>query len=165
MKRVIVSLFVFVLLIVCGLVLFKEKNYPDDENTLYSIRFNNIKLRFERYDYSLGQNQMVGVEKSINKGKNFDKVTDELLIVSMDAKFVFINEKLGFAVSKKDLNKSNNYSGIKVTDDGGKTFIDATINYNNPDIELISVLDVPYLENDLLKLDCSIYQVKEDKTG
>ena len=77
MKRVIVSVFVFVLLIVCGLVLFKEKNYPDDENTLYSIRFNNIKLRFERYDYSLGQNQMVGVEKSINKGKNFDKVTDE----------------------------------------------------------------------------------------
>ena len=45
------------------------------------------------------------------------------------------------------------------------TFVDAKINYNNPDIEILTIEGIPYYENDLLKLPCSIYQVKEDKSG
>lgn len=139
--------------------------YPDDKNTLYSAKFENTKLRFERYDYAVGQNQVVGVEKSTNRGRSYEKLTKEPITVSMETKFVFLNKKLGFAIAKPNLTKNNNYIGVKVTHDGGKTFIDGKINYNNPDIEILTVEDVPYLENDILKLPCSIYQVREDKSG
>ena len=166
-KKIIifVSIVVVLLLVVGGVVLFLNREYPDDKNTLYTIKFGNTKLRFERYDYSLGQNQIVGVEKTTNKGKTYEKLTDEPIIVSMEPKFIFINEKLGFAISKPNLTKSNNYMGVKVTQDGGKTFTDGEINYNNPNIDILTVEDVPYKENDLLKLPCSIYQVKVDQSG
>lgn len=166
-KKIIISISILVilLLIVGGIFLFLNREYPDDENTLYTIKFGNTKLRFERYDYSLGQNQIVGVEKTTNKGKTYEKLTSEPIIVSMEPKFVFINEKLGFAISKPNLTKSNNYIGVKVTQDGGKTFTDGTINYNNPNIDILTIEDVPYMENNLLKLPCSIYQVKADQSG
>lgn len=160
-----ISIFVILLLTVGGIFLFLNKEYPDDENTLYTIKFGNTKLRFERYDYSLGQNQIVGVEKTTDKGRTYEKITDEPIVVSMESKFVFINEKLGFAISKPNLTQSNNYIGVKVTQDGGKTFTDGKINYNNPNIDILTIEDVPYIENDLLHLSCSIYQVKADQSG
>lgn len=165
-KKVIITIIilVIVLLVVEGIFLFLNKEYPDDENTLYTIEFGNTKLRFERYDYSLGQNQIVVVEKSTDKGKNYEKLTIEPIIVSMEPKFMFLNENLGFAITKSNLTKNNNYIGIKVTQDGGKTFIDGIINYDNPNIEILTIEGVPYIENDLLKLPCSIYQMKEDKS-
>lgn len=162
---ILVIVLIFLFVIVGGIILFLNREYPDDENTLYAVKFGNTKLRFERYDYSLGQNQIVGVEKSTNKGKTYEKLTDEPIVVSMEPKFVFINKKLGFVISKPNLTKSNNYIGVKVTQDGGKSFVDGKINYNNPNIEIITVEDVPYLESNLLKLPCSIYQVKANQSG
>lgn len=165
-KNIILIIFVVLIsAIVIGFIINLDKDYPDDENTLYSINIGNTKLRFQRYDYSIGQNQIVGVEKSTNKGKTYEKITDELIIVSMKPKFIFLNENLGFAISKPNLNKNNNYMGIKVTQDGGKTFVDSKINYDNPNIEILTIEDVPYYEKELLKLPCSIYQVKEDNSG
>ena len=73
--------------------------------------------------------------------------------------------KKGFAISKSDLTKSNNYIGLKVTQDWGKTFTDGIINYDNPNIEVLTIEDVPYYEDNLLRLKCSIYQIKEDKSA
>ena len=144
----------------------KEQDYPDDENTLYSIKFGNVKLRFERYDYALGQNQLVGVQKSTNNGKDYEDVTKSGITVSMEPKFVFFNEKFGFAVKKPNNIKTNGkYFGMYVTKDGGKTFILSEINYENPNIEILTIEDVPYYENGKLKLHCSIYQVKSDYSG
>lgn len=164
-KIIIPILILLVLLIAIGIYVIFFMEYPDDKNTLYSAKFENTKLRFERYDYAVGQNQVVGVEKSTNRGRSYEKLTKEPITVSMEPKFVFINKKLGFAIAKPNLTKNNNYIGVKVTHDGGKTFVDVKINYDNPDIEILTVEDVPYLENDILKLPCSIYQVKEDKSG
>lgn len=168
MKKKNIILIIFVVLIsviAIGFIINLDKVYQDDENTLYSINIGNTKLRFQRYDYSMGQNQIVGVERSTNKGKTYEKLTDEPIIVSMEPKFIFLNEKLGFSISKFNLNKSNNYMGIKVTHDSGRTFVDSKINYDNPNIEILTIEDVPYYEKELLKLPCSIYQVKEDNTG
>lgn len=165
-KNIILIIFaVLISVITIGFIINIDKDYQDDENTLYSINIGNTKIRFQRYDYSIGQNQIVGVEKSTDKGKTYEKLTDEPIIVSMEPKFIFLNEKLGFAISKPNLNKNNNYIGIKVTQDGGKTFIDSKINYDNPNIEILTIEDAPYYEKELLKLPCSIYQVKEDNTG
>ena len=164
-KYLFLIILVTALLVAGVIIIFSNKEYYDDENTLYSINFDKIKLRFERYDYSLGQNQIVGVEKSTNKGKTYEKITDEPIIVSMEPKFIFLNEELGFAIAKQDLSKNNNYRGVKVTNDGGKTFNDGIINYENPNIEIITIEDVPYYENNILKLKCSIYQINENRNG
>lgn len=167
MKKKYVFIFLFIVIaLLLGLVFFfLNREYPDDENTLYSIKFGNTKLRFEKYDDALGQNQTVGVEKSTNRGKTYEKITDEPILVSKEPKFIFINKKLGFAISKPNLTKSNHYIGVKVTQDGGKTFTDGKINYDNPDIDILTIVDVPYLEDEKLKLPCSIYQVKADQSG
>ena len=160
---VLLSIFIVVLVIVLNK---KERDYPDDENTLYSIKFDNVKLRFERYDYALGQNQVVGVQRSTNYGKDYEDISKEGITVSMEPKFIFFNEKLGFAVQKPNNMKDNGkYHGMYVTKDGGKTFILSEINYENPNIEILTIEDVPYYENDILKLHCSIYQIKSDGSG
>ena len=41
------------------MIFFME--YPDNKDTLYSVKFGNTKLRFERYDYAIGQNQVVRI--------------------------------------------------------------------------------------------------------
>ncbi len=168
MKKKLILICVSIILII-GIVVFIliiGRKYPyADENTLYYIEFNNEVLRFERYDYALGQNQVVGVQKSVNKGKTFENITEENIIISMEPKFIFLNEKLGFAISKPNLTKNNNYIGVKVTQDGGKNFTDGIINYDNPNIEILTVESVPYYENNELKLKCSIYQVKDNLTG
>ncbi len=156
------------LIIVLVLVLNKkeeEPDYPDDENTLYSIKFDNIKLRFERYDYVLGQNQVVGVQKSTNHGKDYEDMTKEGLTVSLKPLFVFLSKDLGFAIAKPNLTQSNDYAGFYVTQDGGKTFVNAKINYENPNIDILTVEDVPYYDNNTLKVKCSIYQINAEGNG
>lgn len=168
MKKKKIIIIVGLLLIIGIIITFVllNRKYPyEDENTLYYIEYDNEILRFERIDYSLGQNQVVSVQKSINKGKKFENITDKAITLSMEPKFAFLNKKLGFAISKSNLTKNNNYSGIKVTQDGGKSFVDGKINYDNSNIEILTVEDVPYYDNNKLKLHCSIYQVKEDNTG
>ena len=68
-KIIIPITIVLLLLIMAGVFAVFFKQYPDDKNTLYSVKYGNTKLRFERYDYVVGQNQVVGVEKSTNRGK------------------------------------------------------------------------------------------------
>lgn len=164
LKKIIILIITFIFLIV-GIIFYFNRDYPDGRNTLYSKRFDKVKIKFERYDYALGQNQTVGVEISYNKGRTYKKVTDTPIIVSMEPMFTFISKKLGFAVSKPNLQKYNKYMGVYVTNDGGKTFTNAVINYNNPNVEILTVEKVPYLENNKLILHCSIYQVKDDLSG
>lgn len=166
-KKVIILLLTITIIISCIILLFllNRKYSYEDENTLYYIEFKNEILRFERYDYSIGQNQVVGVQKSTNKGKTFENVTKEPIILSMEPKLIFLDKNLGFAIAKSNLTKNNDYMGFKVTQDGGKSFINSKINYYNPNIEILTVESTPYFENDVLKVKCSIYQVREDKNG
>ena len=81
-KKAIIVLMTVALIISCIIILFllNRKYSYEDENTLYYIEFKNEILRFERYDYSTGQNQVVGVQKSTEKGKTFENVTKEPII-------------------------------------------------------------------------------------
>lgn len=167
-KKSIILIFLFTIIFVVAICLTLcviNREYPDDENTLYSVKFDDFKLRFQRYDYALGQNQLVAVEKSTNNGKTYEKLTNELITVSMAPKFIFLTEKLGFAISKPNLTKNNNYLGFKVTNDGGKTFKDAVINYNDKNIEILTLTDVPYYENDVLHVKGSVYRLKGNGMG
>ena len=166
-KKIIIFIIIITILLIVGVTVYfsLNKRVPEPDNTLYIKDFGEVKLKFVKYDYALGQNQIVGVEKSIDGGKTYERITNEPIIVSMEPEFIFLDENLGFAISKKKLSKTNNYIGLKVTNDGGITFVDGIINYDNPDIEVLSIKNIPYKDNNTLKLLCSIYQVKEDKTG
>ena len=166
-KKIIIVSTIVILVIGCvfAFLILNKKYLYEDENTLYFKAFKNEILRFERVDYSLGQNQLVIVQKSTNKGKSFEDITKEPVIVSMEPKMTFIDEKLGFALSKSNLTKNNDYLGLYVTKDGGKTFENCEIKYDNPDIEILTIESAPYYDNKILKLEASIYLVKDDQSG
>lgn len=164
-KRTIIGSLIIVLLII-GLILFLPKKEVIDENVLYSVNFDNVVLRFKHVDNVIGQNQIVVVEKSMDNGKKFETITEGDVIVSLEPKFVFLNDELGFVVKKSNNIKENGkYYGMYVTNDGGKTFNNSVINYDNPNIEVLTITDVPFYNNEKLILPCSIYQVKEDQSG
>ena len=56
-KRNIIGIIIILVVIIVGTVILinNKDNYNniEDENTLYSIKFDNTILRFERYDYVL----------------------------------------------------------------------------------------------------------------
>ena len=165
-KKIIISVILIILLIIGGIFLLTKKNNYYDDNTLYFIKFNDTILRFEHLDYVMPQNQIVAVEKSTDNGKTFKVITEGQVIVSSDPKFVFLNEQLGFAIKKSNsIKESGKYYGMYVTKDGGKTFNQSEIIYDNPNIEILTIEDVPFYDHGKLKLHCSIYQVKADKSG
>ena len=122
-KTIIIGSLVILLLVIGIILLLSKKEEVTDENILYSVNFNNVVLRFKHVDNVTPQNQIVTVEKSIDNGKTFDVITEEGLTVSLEPKFIFLNEQLGFAVKKSNNTKENGkYYGMYVTVDGGKTF-------------------------------------------
>ena len=161
----IIAILIIIISVIVFACIYIFNKAPIDENKLYSKQFNKTFLKFERYDYVLGQNMIVGVEKSTDKEKTYTKVTKEPIVVSNEAKFMFLTERLAFIISTNNLQKNNNYKGFKVTTDGGKTFYDAQINYENDNIEILTIEDFPYYEKNTLKLKCSIYTINKSKDG
>lgn len=138
---------------------------PEEENVLYEKKFNSTILRFTRTDYALGQNSLVRVLRSKDNGKNFYVVTDEAIQVSNEAKFTFLNEKLGFVISTGKIYLDKNHANIYVTNDSGKTFNISNFNYENENVDFISVEKLPYFDKQNLKMICSAYQINKEKSG
>ena len=138
---------------------------PENEEILYERKFNKTILRFGKVDNVLGQNMLVHVLRSKDNGKNFYVVSDDVIQVSNEAKFVFLNENLGFAISTGKIYLDNSKVGLYTTNDSGKTFISAKFNYTNNNAEYISIEEVPYYDNNILKIKCSVYQVNSNKDG
>lgn len=166
MKKLLVSLLIVILfigIIFLIIILDKTPELLDDDSIIYTKNFNNQILEVRRYDYSLGQRMIVGVEKSNNNGKSFEKVTEEMVEVSLEAKFEFLNENLGFIIDTGYLDRNRDFKGLLVTNDGGITFKQTIITYNNKDIDLISIEKMPYYEDNKLKLECSVYVIDHNE--
>ena len=138
---------------------------PENEEVLYEKKFSNIILRFSKVDDVLGQNMLVHVLRSKDKGKNFYVVSDDVIQVSSEAEFTFLNENLGFAISTGKIYLDNSKIGLYVTNDSGKTFISSNFNYTNENADYISIEKNPYYEKGNLKIKCSVYQVNSNKDG
>lgn len=138
---------------------------PENEEILYERKFNKTILRFGKVDNVVGQNMLVHVLRSKDNGKNFYVVSDDVIQVSNEAKFIFLNENLGFAISTGKIYLDNSKVGLYTTNDSGKTFISAKFNYTNNNVEYISIEEVPYYDNNILKIKCSVYQVNSNKDG
>lgn len=142
----------------------ENDNYilPEQEEVLYEKKFNETILRFGKVDSGLGQNILVHVLRSKDNGKNFYVISDDLIKVSNEAKFAFLNENLGFAISTGKIFLKQNVNSIYVTNDSGKTFQSSNFKYENDNVTYLDVVDLPYFENDTLKIKCSAYQFNSD---
>ena len=142
----------------------ENDNYilPEQEEVLYEKKFNETILRFGKVDSGLGQNILVHVLRSKDNGKNFYVISDDLIKVSNEAKFVFLNENLGFVISTGKIFLKQNVNSMYVTNDSGKTFQSSNFKYENDNVTYLDVVDLPYFENDTLKIKCSAYQFNSD---
>ena len=138
---------------------------PENEEVLYEKKFGKTILRFGKVDNVLGQNMLVHVLRSKDNGKNFYVASDDVIQVSNEAKFVFLNENLGFAVNTGKIYLDNSKTGLYVTNDSGKTFSSAIFKYKNENVDYISIEEVPYYEKNVLKIKCSVYQISHSKDG
>lgn len=145
----------------------ENENYilPEDEEILYEKKFDQTTLRFSKIDDIAGQNMLVHVLKSKDGGENFYVVSDNPIQVSNDAKFVFLSETLGFAIVSEQVSFNGSQSGLFVTNDGGKTFTNANVEYEDVNTDFCTIEKIPYYENDYLKMKCSIYQLNSDRDG
>lgn len=145
----------------------ENENYilPEDGEVLYEKKFDQTILRFSKIDNVSGQNMLVHVIKSKDDGESFYVVSEDPIQVSNEAKFVFLSKTLGFAVSTGNIDLNNNNQGLMVTNDGGKTFTSANVEYENPDVDYITIGKIPYYEKDSLKMKCSVYQLNSNRDG
>ena len=145
----------------------ENENYilPEDGEVLYEKKFDQTILRFSKIDNVSGQNMLVHVIKSKDDGESFYVVSEDPIQVSNEAKFVFLSKTLGFAVSTGNIDLNNNNQGLMVTNDGGKTFTSANVEYENPDVDYITIEKIPYYEKDSLKMKCSVYQLNSNRDG
>ena len=138
---------------------------PENEEVLYEKKFNKTILRFSKVDNVLGKNMLVHVLRSKDNGENFYVVSDDVIQVSNEAKFVFLNENLGFAVNTGEIYLDSRKTGLYITNYSGKTFTSSNFKYTNENVDYISIEGMPYYENDVLKIRCSVYQVNSNKDG
>ena len=134
-----------------------DVNTLEEDNILYEIKFGKTVIRVKKTSNVLGQRMTVGVYKSSN-GKDFKLMTKDDIIVSLEAKFVFLDENTGFIVSTGDVWLNRDSNDLYVTKDGGKTFEVANFDYQNDDVEYMEIIDYPYFEDEILNLDCEIYR-------
>lgn len=147
---------------------------PNDDNSftmkendiLYEKTFNeNSRIRVVYKGSVLGQRSIIEIEKTNDNGNSWInplEMADGFIQIHNNSKFVFIDENIGFINDPGLVGTNNEHSALLVTVDGGKTFVESKIIH--PDIikeENLLVSDVPYIENDLLKL--KIYTINYNK--
>ena len=143
----------------------ENDNYllPEDMQTLYEKKLDKTIYRFSKLDDVLGQNILVQVNKSKDNGKKYYTITNEPIQVSQDAKYVILNEDLMFASKNDKIMLSENAISLYVSNDGGRSFKNSKVNYKNENADYITIEKMPYFENSILKIKCSVYQLNSSK--
>lgn len=145
--------------------IYEDSNVKEDD-ILYEKKFdeNNI-IRIIYKGAILGQKSIIEIKKSNDNGKtwiNQLETSDGYMQVHNNSKFVFIDNNIGFINDSGLAGTNNEYSALLITVDGGKNFVESNI--INPEFiqeENLIIKDVPYMEDNLLKL--KIYTINYNK--
>lgn len=113
-------------------------------------------IRIVNEGYILGGRMLVNIQETNDSGINWSnklKNSDSCITVNNDAKFIFINEKVGFINNKSLLIVGQENNSLLVTVDGGESFKKSNFIYPL-DIKETTfyIKDLPYLENNKLKV-------------
>ena len=145
--------------------IYEDSNVKEND-ILYEKKFdeNNI-IRIIYKGAILGQKSIIEIKKSNDNGKtwiNQLETSDGYMQVHNNSKFVFIDNNIGFINDSGLAGTNNEYSALLVTVDGGKNFVESNI--INPEFiqeENLIIKDVPYMEDNLLKL--KLYTINYNK--
>lgn len=164
---IIISVIVLAVLSIFTLLILMSKNKKSvDENVLYEEKIGNVTYRFTKYDDVLGGRMTTGLERSLDDGKTYERVTEEPITISREGySFKVQDENVIYVNSNGYIDRKNDFIGFKVSLDGGKTFQNATFNYPNTDIDIIDIERFPTVENNKLELNCSIYALNKAGTN
>ena len=132
------------------------------DDIIYEKRVNDkTVIRVINKGAVLAQRSIIGIEKTTDNGETWKEQIesyDGFIQIHNGSKFVFINENIGFINDPGLAGTNGDNKGLLVTTNGGKSFSKATFeNY----MEGIHILDVPYLENDILKL--KVYKTENNE--
>lgn len=116
----------------------------------------NTVIRIINEGYILGGRMLINIQETNDSGINWSnklKNSDSCITVNNEAKFVFINEKVGFINNQSLLIVGQENNSLLVTVDGGESFKKSNFIYPL-DIKETTfyIKDLPYLENNKLKI-------------
>lgn len=170
-KIIIIVIIIATVLFVSGCSLFgdeemseyrhKKQSYSkvNKENILYSETFGDTTLIFESIGEYDARNQNVVVKKSIDGGKNYVDVTTSPVPVSKTIsetwkpQFIFFDEYTGLIMYNSWI-LDTNFTYIYVTQNGGKTFEKANIDWSGLNYSLCGIEKLPYKEKYKLIMPC-----------
>lgn len=132
-----------------------EEDNAEEKEILYEKNINKkTSIRVMYVGAILGQRSVIVIEKTTDGGKTWNnqlETTDGYMTIHNGAKFVFIDENIGFINDPGLAGTSGENRGLLVTTDGGKNFTNIIMETNNLKEDLY-IEDVPYKENNILKL-------------
>ena len=134
-----------------------------DLDMLYEKNLGDVTYKIKKYDDDLGQKLLIGVEKSVDNGYNYEPITEELVSITDKATYIILDKDLIIINSKGYIERDSNFVGLKVSNDGGISFKDAKFIYKNKNINYIKLPSLPYLDGDILKIKGSIYDLTKNK--
>lgn len=134
-----------------------------DSDILYEkVINNNTIIRVINKESILAQRSIISIEKTTDGGQTWEKRLPEGMQIHNGAKFIFLDENIGFINDPGLVGTEGENSGLLVTTDGGKTFINANIIHpKNIEEKNLFVSELPYLENETLKV--KIYTINHAK--
>lgn len=123
---------------------------------------NNTIIRVINKESILAQRSIISIEKTTNGGQTWEKQIPEGMQIHNRAKFIFLDENIGFINDPGLAGTDGENRGLLVTTNGGKTFTSANILHpENIEEKNLFVSDVPYIENNMLKV--KIYTINHAK--
>lgn len=130
-----------------------------EKDIIYEKRIDDkIVIRVINKGAILAQRSIIGIEKTVNNGETWNEqleTSDGVIQIHNGAKFVFINENIGFINDPGLAGTNGENSGLLVTTNGGKSFSDVIFKSS---MQGFHIEDVPYLESDMLKL--KVYKIE-----
>lgn len=144
----------------------KQQNISANNTSdiLYYTAINDkVKIKIVNQGNWSGKN-IIQIFKTIDGGENWTSqlaTSDGSMDVHYDSKFTFINENLGYICDPGLQGTDGNNSSLMVTTDGGKHFNEVTIIPSDKIDGKIRCNEVPYLEDDKVKLN--VYTIKDQQ--
>ena len=144
----------------------EKSGNSENIEVLYKKEFNDkIAIRVVVKDYILAGRSIIGFEKTVDGGYTWIEQIeniDDFVQIHNGAKFVFIDENIGFINDFGLAGTSGDNRSLQVTTNGGKKFTEAIIKLDNIEKELY-IEDVPYKENSVLKLKAYVIENSSKK--
>lgn len=140
-----------------------SKEEVKQEDVLYEKKIDELTyIRVVYLDSILAQRMLINIQKTIDGGNTWEnqlQMSNGYLTIHNGADFVFLNENIGFINDQGLAGTLGENRKLLVTTDGGKNFVKANIIKPNTIMaENLFIDDIPYLEDNILKIKVYIIE-------